>query len=135
MPPLPPGPPGPQWCGQWSALVHSPVRIPSMGLVRKTARPARARCARPPRVRLEVETLETRIVPYSVSGYSWPHPELVTLSFVPDGTVVGTTSSGQPITSNLFATFNAQFGSAAVWQNEILKAAQVWAAQTNVNFA
>jgi len=37
--------------------------------------------------------------------------------------------------SNLFATFNAQFGSAATWQAQILKAAQAWAQQTNINFA
>src|SRR5262249_22624524 len=59
----------------------------------------------------------------------WVHPELVTISFVPDGTNLG----GK--TSNLFATFNAKFGSAATWQNQILKGAQQWAMQTNLNFA
>jgi hypothetical protein len=53
----------------------------------------------------------------------------VTLSFVPDGTDLG------GVTSNLFSTFNARFGSAATWQNQILKAAQQWAQQTNLNFA
>src|SRR5262245_44875666 len=87
-----------------------------------------------PRTRLEVEPLESRLVPDSVSGNAWPHPELVTLSFVPDGTIVGSNSSGY-ISSNLFATFNARFGSASVWQNEFLRAAQAWAQQTNLNFA
>jgi hypothetical protein len=68
-------------------------------------------------------------VPYSTSANVWPHPELITISFEPDGTNLG----GQ--TSNLFATFNARFGSAANWENVILKAAQTWAAQTNINFA
>ena len=31
--------------------------------------------------------------------------------------------------------FNAKFGSPAVWENQILRAAQVWAQQTNINFA
>jgi hypothetical protein len=69
-----------------------------------------------------------------VTGNAWPNPQLVTLSFVPDGTVLGTDNNGT-ITSNLFATFNAKFGSAATWENVILKAAQSWAAQTNLNFA
>jgi len=58
----------------------------------------------------------------------------VTISFVPDGTVLGN-SNGNPITSNLFATFNGKFGSASAWQTPILKAAQLWAQQTNLNFA
>jgi hypothetical protein len=86
------------------------------------------------RVPLRVEQLETRLVPYSVSGNAWPHPELVTISFEPDGTIVGSNTSGY-IYSNLFATFNATFGSATTWQNQILQAAQVWAQQTNLNFA
>src|SRR5262249_32809614 len=67
---------------------------------------------------LRVEGLETRLVPYSVSGNAWPHPELVTLSFVPDGTNLG------GVTSNLQSAFTNKFGSVARWQNEILRAAQ-----------
>ncbi|HLJ98213.1 MAG TPA: matrixin family metalloprotease, partial [Gemmataceae bacterium] len=78
---------------------------------------------------LHLEALETRLVPYNVSGYAWPHPQLVTLSFVPDGTNLG------GVNSNLFAAFDAKFGSTATWQNQILKAAQVWAQQTNLNFS
>jgi hypothetical protein len=47
---------------------------------------------------------------------------------MPDGTSVAGYSS------NLFSTFNAAFGSAAAWQDQILRAAQVWAQQTNINF-
>ncbi len=86
-----------------------------------------------PRARLQVEALESRVVPYALSGGAWPHPELVTISFVPDGTIVGVTGSGYA-TSNLFQKLNAKFGSAAVWQAEILRAAQSWAQQTNLNF-
>jgi hypothetical protein len=97
-------------------------------------RPARTRVRVRPSTRLRLEQLESRLVPYSVSGNAWPHPNLITLSFVPDGTIVSTSGSNY-VPSNLFATFNAKFGSAAAWQNQILKAAQVWAQQTNVNFA
>ncbi len=88
-----------------------------------------SKSSRPTRVPLDVESLEKRLTPYSVSGNAWPHSQLVTISFEPDGTSV----NGH--TSNLFATFNAKFGSAATWQNQFLKAAQQWAQQTNLNFA
>ncbi len=81
------------------------------------------------RFRPQVEGLESRLVPYTTSGNMWPNPQLVTISFMPDGTSLGTA------TSNLFSTFNAKFGSAAAWENVILKAAQVWAQQTNLNLA
>jgi hypothetical protein len=76
-----------------------------------------------------VERLEERLVPYALSGNVWPHPNLITLSFVPDGTIISGTTP-----SNLFATLNARW-STATWENIILKAAQTWAAQTNINFA
>ncbi len=72
------------------------------------------------RVRLEVENLESRIVPYALGGAAWPHPEMVTLSFVPDGTIVGTNSYGY-VYSNLFAKMNAKFGSPSVWEAEIVR--------------
>src|SRR5947209_12271963 len=83
---------------------------------------------------LSLEDLEDRVVPYSVTGNAWPNPQLITISFVPDGTKLSS-AVGSPITSNLFSTFNGRFGSAAAWQAQILKAAQVWAQQTNINFA
>src|SRR5947209_3794997 len=79
--------------------------------------------------RLGVEQLESRIVPYATTSNLWPHPELITISFEPDGTDLG------GVTSNLVSTFNSKFGTAATWQNQILKAAQQWALQTNINFA
>ena len=68
------------------------------------------------------------MVLYSASGNAWPNPQLITLSFVPDGTNLG------GVTSNLFATFNAKWAT-STWQDQILKAAQVWAQQTNINFS
>ncbi len=99
-----------------------------------TRRPATPTRRLAPRARLLVEALESRVVPYAVNGGVWPSPQLITISFVPDGTIIGANNSGY-VTSNLFATFNQRFGSAAKWQNVFLKAAQVWAQQTNVNFA
>src|SRR5438105_1290011 len=92
-------------------------------------RRARGKRTTAPTARLGVEALESRLVPYAASANIWQHPNLLTISFVPDGTNLG------GATSNLFATFNAKFGSAATWQNVILKTAQPWAAATNINFA
>src|SRR5215831_537364 len=76
---------------------------------------------------LAVESLEARVVPYATSGNAWPHPNLVTISFEPDGTNLG------GVSSNLFASFNAKW-STSVWEAQILRAAQVWAQQANLNF-
>jgi hypothetical protein len=99
---------------------------------------ARRRSAHKSRLtaRPSIEALESRLVPYSASGNAWANPQLITLSFVPDGTVLAQ-SNGSYLTSNLFATFDSIPGitSASQWQNIILKAAQSWAAQTNINFA
>jgi hypothetical protein len=78
--------------------------------------------------------LESRLVLYGATGDAWPNPNLITLSFVPDGTILGGSAGGY-IYSNLFSTFNAKFGSAATWENQIIKAAQTWAQVANVNFA
>jgi hypothetical protein len=99
---------------------------------------ARRRANRPsrPTARPSVEALESRLTPYVATGNAWLHPQLVTISFVPDGTVLALGNGGQ-ITSNLYAAFNAIPGitSPSQWQAIILKAAQSWAAQTNLNFA
>jgi hypothetical protein len=76
---------------------------------------------------LRLEQLETRIVPYALTGSAWPNPQLITLSFEPDGTTI---MGG---TSNLFATLNARYPT-SMWENQFIKAAQVWAQQTNINF-
>jgi hypothetical protein len=77
---------------------------------------------------LALESLESRLVAYSASGNMWPNPQLITISFMPDGTNLG------GMGSNLFSTFNSNPKLNGQWQNIILKAAQVWAQQTNINF-
>src|SRR5439155_350334 len=94
---------------------------------KKSPLPLRSAVPRPSRPQLE--ELESRITPYSVSGNAWTHPELISLSFAPDGT---TWAAGK--TSNLFSSFNGQFTSTAEWQHQILLAAQSWAEQANINF-
>jgi hypothetical protein len=66
-------------------------------------------------------------VPYTTSGNAWPHPNLVTISLVPDGTNLG------GVTSNLLSTFDKKWAR-TTWENQILRAAQVWAQQTGLNF-
>ncbi len=83
--------------------------------------------------RFQVEVLEDRNTPYAITGDAWPHPEMISISIVPDGTLLGY-NGGTPIYSNLIAQFNADMGSQDIWQDEILRAAQVWAQQTNINF-
>jgi hypothetical protein len=86
------------------------------------------------RARLRVEELEARWVPYATTGNAWPHPELVTLSFVPDGTYIGIVDQyGQDITSTLIRDYNTRFPRDD-WKKEIMLGAQLWAAQTNLNF-
>ena len=76
------------------------------------------------------ETLENRVLLFTTSGSAWPTKDLITISFMPDGTDLG----GGKV-SNMVATLNAKFGTAAKWQNQILKGAQFWAEQTDINFA
>jgi Matrixin len=81
------------------------------------------------RARPCLEDLESRVVLYTASGNAWPAPQLITISFMPDGTSV----AGQ--SSNLMSKFNSAFGSTSTWENLILQAAQLWAQKTNINFA
>jgi hypothetical protein len=77
-----------------------------------------------------LEGLESRIVLYSASGNAWPNPQLITISFMPDGT-----NLGGGVTSNLFSSFNGKASLDGNWENIILQAAQTWAQETNINFA
>ncbi|MDB5341530.1 MAG: putative Zn-dependent protease [Planctomycetaceae bacterium] len=77
--------------------------------------------------KFSIEQLEARIVLYAASGNAWPNPELITISFEPDGTNLG------GVYSNLNSVFNSN-PDLAGWQSEIVRAAQVWAAQTDINF-
>ena len=102
----------------------SSVRRSLLG--QRRTRPARRR----KEVRPGVEGLESRIVLYSASGNAWPNPQVITISFMPDGT-----NLGGGVSSNLISSFNSKSNLAGKWQNVILQAAQEWAQQTNINFA
>jgi hypothetical protein len=80
-----------------------------------------------PRI-LCLEALEDRITPASF-GFPWPDAQHLTLSFVPDGTVVGNS------TSQLSATATAAGYTATAWEMEILRAFQTWAVQTQVSIS
>jgi hypothetical protein len=64
---------------------------------------------------------------YSATGNAWMNPQVITMSFMPDGT-----NLGGPF-SNLVSTFNNNPNLNGRWQTQILKAAQLWAQQTNIN--
>jgi len=80
------------------------------------------------RRRLTVEGLEPRLLLYAANGGVWPHPELVTVSFMPDGTDLG----GVP--NNLQSSMNLRFPT-ATWQKETLRGLQSYAANANLNFS
>ncbi len=103
-----------------------------MNLVRRAVRRERKTGSRrrPNRVCPGVEGLESRVVLYSATGNIWPNPQLITISFMPDGT-----NLGGGYTSNLFSTFNSNASLNGKWQSIILQAAQTWAQETNINFA
>src|SRR6516225_794351 len=98
-------------------------------LFRKSARPSAprlrtARRLRLPQARPTLEALETRVTPYAVSGNAWPNPQLVTISFMPDGSFhaygIINNYSSNPI-SALVASTGATVPSQV--ENVILKAA------------
>lgn len=74
---------------------------------------------------LRLETLEDRITP-TTYNFPWADARHLTISFVPDGTAVGQN------TSTLFQTLDAQ-APRAVWQHEVLRGLQTWAANANIN--
>ncbi|WP_197446492.1 matrixin family metalloprotease [Tautonia plasticadhaerens] len=65
---------------------------------------------------------------YSATGNAWMNPAVVTINFMPDGTDLG------GVQSNMNAAFDNKPSLAGKWRDEILRAAQVWAQQTNINF-
>jgi hypothetical protein len=75
--------------------------------------------------RLFAERLEERDVP-ATFGVAWPDPQHLTVSFVPDGTSANGSGSA------LFQSFNTS-APTSVWQAEILRAIQTWAAQANID--
>jgi hypothetical protein len=74
---------------------------------------------------LDVEHLEARQVLTSFAS-PWPEPSQISLSFALDGVVVGSHRS------DLYATLD-RTAPAGVWKEEILRAFQTWAVNTNVD--
>ncbi|MGF1581081.1 MAG: matrixin family metalloprotease [Gemmataceae bacterium] len=83
---------------------------------------------------LQVENLEARWTPYSASGNAWLNPELVSLSFMPENTVLGQYADGSNITNDLPSAFLSEYGSHGNWQWPVVAAAQTWAYYTDLNF-
>jgi hypothetical protein len=79
------------------------------------------------RRRLALEQLEDRALP-ATFGIPWPNPGHLTISFAPDGTLVG----GQQ--SQMFQLFNA-IAPTQSWEDAILQAFQTWTAPTNINLS
>jgi hypothetical protein len=73
-----------------------------------------------------LELLEDRCVPVTW-GTPWPDPTHLSISFAPDGTPVDGT------VSELSRALGA-VAPAAVWQREVLRAYQTWAASADLNF-
>src|SRR5260370_41546729 len=74
---------------------------------------------------LVLEHLEDRLTP-STFGQTWPDPGHLTLSFAPDTTKIGGT------TSSLFTLLNSSM-STSTWQTAILRDFQTSADQANNN--
>lgn len=75
--------------------------------------------------RLALEQLEARCTPVTW-GNPWPDPGHLTVSFAPDGAKIGDQ------VSSLFSLLNGK-ASTATWQQAILRAAQTWAVNANIN--
>src|SRR5262245_18246398 len=78
------------------------------------------------RFRPEVERLESRLVPYALSGNQWANPNVL-FSFVPDGTTWMATPS--QLSVKLDAVTDT-----ATWQREFARALQTWADVSTLNF-
>jgi hypothetical protein len=80
-----------------------------------------------PSRRLCLEQLEERCTPTTYNN-PWPDPRHLTLSFAPDGTVMGSHAN------QLNSLLNSQYaGNTSAWQLAILRAFQTWAVNANVN--
>src|SRR5437660_8994003 len=80
---------------------------------------------RPGRLPLWLQQLEARDVP-TTFGVAWPDGKHLRLSFAPDGTPDGAT------TSKLFQNLSADLATSD-WQLTILRAFQTWAVNANIN--
>src|SRR3954447_1638900 len=81
---------------------------------RERRHPSRSRPIRP-----GVEGLEARLLLYATTGGHWTYGSRITLSFLPDGTSAGGSSS------SLVSLMNAKFPT-ATWVQQFQAAAAVW---------
>jgi hypothetical protein len=78
-----------------------------------------------PRRLHDFEAMEDRCLP-STFGVSWADPNHLTLSFVADDTTT-------PLGGSTLSQTLAGAGTTAVWQREVLRAFQTWAAKANID--
>ncbi|MBY0525463.1 MAG: matrixin family metalloprotease [Gemmataceae bacterium] len=76
---------------------------------------------------LLVELLEDRLAPANF-GFTWPDATHLTISLVPDNTSAGSAASG------LYRLLDSEIGP-GLWQREILRAVQTWAASANIGIS
>jgi len=93
------------------------------GRCRDAARRSRARALTP-----ALEGLEDRKLLSTTNGGRWYFPNLITYSFVPDGTSIG------GISSDLFLKFDA-IAPRVTWQAQFKKAAAIWQQVAGINLA
>lgn len=67
-------------------------------------------------------------------GLGQGQPTTITYSFAPDGTPISGGAGEPAAPSDLFAVFNAAFGSAATWQNLIHQSFQAWGALSGATY-
>lgn len=78
------------------------------------------------------DQLEGRLLLYGTTIGVWPVPSHVTISFMPDGTNVGGPPGGSTLMSHMNGITSL---SGNVWEGEILRAAQQWAAISHINLS
>ena len=85
---------------------------------------------RRPKTQLRVENLERRVL-LSHGGPEWPHPERITVSLVPDGTLWQ--FQGTNYQSVMQQEMSARYDW-ATWKKELLRGLYGWAQYANINF-
>ena len=84
-----------------------------------------------PTARPSLEALESRLVPYALSGNAWANPQLITISFVPDGTLMTSGPNGN-VYSDLF---DDDLDAVAERLDEVARAAAMYPGCTRAQIA
>ena len=90
--------------------------------------PLPLRSSGPRSSRPHLEELESRITPYAVSGNAWTHPELISLSFAPDGTTWAAWSTVGGISDSAVAAVQCSSGHANIFV--VAKDSTLWESHT-----